>query len=314
MEKTQTAKHEAWPSLRVDDWTDTRDTLHMWTQIVGKIRLTQAPLLNHWWQVTLYVSPRGLTTGSIPYGDRLFDIEFDFCAHQLVIRSSDGGVETVALEPKSVAEFYRQTMQALGRLGFEIQILARPNEVEPAIPFAEDTQHSAYDADAVHLFWRQLVQASRVIGIFRSYFVGKVSPVHVFWGALDLACTRFSGRPAPEHPGGAPNCGDWVMVEGYSRELSSCGFWPGGGEEGAFYAYAYPEPDGFADYPVEPAAAHYNPQFQQFLLPYEAVRTADDPDETLLRFLHTTYAAAAERGNWDRAALEADPSRWDKYR
>ncbi|GAA2755295.1 DUF5996 family protein [Actinopolymorpha rutila] len=314
MGKTQTAKVQAWPSLRVDDWTATRDTLHMWTQIVGKIRLSQAPLLNHWWQVTLYVSPRGLTTGSIPYGNRLFDIEFDFCDHQLVVRSSDGGVETVALEPKSVADFYHQTMRALGRLGFEIQILARPNEVELAIPFAEDTTHAAYDADAAHLFWQQLVQANRVIGIFRSYFVGKVSPVHLFWGALDLACTRFSGRPAPEHPGGAPNCGDWVMVEGYSRELSSCGFWPGGGEEGAFYAYAYPEPDGFADYPVEPAAARYNQQFQQFLLPYEAVRTADDPDETLLRFLHTTYAAAAERGNWDRAALEADPSRWDQYR
>ena len=305
---------EAWPSLRVDDWTATRDTLHMWTQIVGKIRLTHAPLLNHWWQVTFYVSPRGLTTGSIPYGDRLFDIEFDFCDHQLVIRSSDGGVETVALEPKSVADFYGQTMRALGRLGFDIQIHARPNEVELAIPFAEDTQHAAYDADAAHLFWRQLVQASRVMGIFRSHFVGKVSPVHFFWGALDLACTRFSGRPAPEHPGGAPNCGDWVMVEGYSRELSSCGFWPGGGEEGAFYAYAYPEPDGFADYPVEPAAAQYNAQFGQFLLPYEAVRTADDPDETLLRFLHTTYAAAAERGNWDRAALENDPARWASRR
>ncbi|MFD2082556.1 hypothetical protein SAMN05421678_1113 [Actinopolymorpha cephalotaxi] len=314
MGKTQTAKGEAWPSLRVDDWTATRDTLHMWTQIVGKIRLTQAPLLNHWWQVTLYVSPRGLTTGSIPYGDRLFDIEFDFCDHQLVIRSSDGRAENVTLEPKSVADFYGETMRALGRLGFDIQIQARPNEVEPAIPFAEDTQHAAYDADAVHLFWRQLVQANRVIGEFRSHFVGKVSPVHFFWGALDLACTRFSGRPAPEHPGGAPNCGDWVMVEGYSRELSSCGFWPGGGEEGAFYAYAYPEPDGFADYPVEPEAAQYNAQFGQFLLPYEAVRTADDPDETLLRFLHTTYAAAAERGNWDRAALEADPSRWDDYR
>ena len=304
----------AWPSLRVDDWTPTRETLHMWTQIVGKIRLAQAPLVNHWWQVTMYVSPRGLTTGGIPYGDRLFDLEFDLCDHTLVIRSSDGGVQNVALEPKPVAEFYHQTMRALDRLGIDVRILARPNEVEPAIPFADDTQHASYDADAAHLFWRQLIQANRVIGQFRSYFVGKVSPVHLFWGALDLACTRFSGRPAPRHPGGAPNCADWVMEEGYSRELSSCGFWSGGAEEGAFYAYAYPEPDGFAAYPVQPDAAYYSEQNGQFLLPYEAVRTADDPDQTLLRFLQTTYAAAAERGAWDRAALEDDPTRWDRFR
>lgn len=300
----------SWPSLRVEDWTETRDTLHMWTQIVGKIRLAHAPLVNHWWQVTLYVSPRGLTTSAIPYGTGAFDVEFDFVDHQLVVRSSGGQRQTVALEAKPTADFYAQTMAALDTLGIDAPIQARPNEVEPAIPFAEDHEHASYDPGAAHLFWRQLLQANRVIGEFRSHFVGKVSPVHFFWGSMDLACTRFSGRPAPPHPGGAPNCGDWVMVEGYSRELSSCGFWPGGGDEGAFYAYAYPEPDGFADYPVKPAEAFYSVENGQFLLPYEAVRTAADPDWTLSEFLHTAYEAAAERGGWDRESLEDHPDRW----
>jgi hypothetical protein len=303
-----------WPSLRVADWTATRDTLHMWTQIVGKIRLEHAPLLNHWWQVTMYVTARGLTTSAIPYGSATFDIEFDFVDHQLRIRSSDHGARNVALEPMPVAEFLTRTMAALGELGIEASISARPNEVERAIPFAEDHEHASYDAEAVHLFWRQLVAADRVIGAFRSRFVGKVSPVHFFWGSMDLACTRFSGRPAPPHPGGVPNCGDWVMVEGYSRELSSCGFWPGGGEEGAFYAYAYPEPAGFADYPVRPNEAFYSSEYRQFLLPYEAVRTASDPERTLIEFLQTTYEAAAELGNWDRPALEDDPHRWRDHR
>ena len=312
MDATQT--HDVWPSLRVDDWTDTRDTLHMWTQIVGKIRLVHAPLLNHWWQVTLYVSPRGLTTSSIPYGSSAFDIELDFVDHRLLVRSSDGNARTVALRPMPVAQFYAETMKALGELGIEANIQPRPNEVERAIPFAEDYEHGSYDPAAAHLFWRQLLQASRVIGEFRSSFVGKVSPVHFFWGAMDLACTRFSGRSAPRHPGGAPNCGDWVMAEGYSRELSSCGFWPGGAAEGAFYAYAYPEPDGFADYPVGPAEAFYSKENGQFLLPYEAVRTAADPDQALTGFLRSTYEAAAERGGWDRAMLEDDPRRWDHLR
>ncbi|GEL16399.1 DUF5996 family protein [Pseudonocardia asaccharolytica] len=299
-----------WPSLRVQDWAATRDTLHMWTQIIGKIRLAHAPLVNHWWQVTLYVSPRGLTTSVIPYQSGAFDMEFDFVDHELHVRSSTGGVRSVALEPKPVAEFHAQTMAALGELGIETKIQARPNEVDPAIPFAEDHEHASYDAQAAQLFWRQLLQGNRVMGEFRAHFVGKVSPVHFFWGAMDLACTRFSGRPAPPHPGGAPNCGDWVMVEGYSRELSSCGFWPGGGQEGAFYAYAYPEPDGFATHPVGPAAAFYSTEYRQFLLPYEVVRTTTDPDRTLTKFLHTTYEAAAERGGWDRAALEDDPHRW----
>ncbi|WP_433503626.1 DUF5996 family protein [Pseudonocardia halophobica] len=299
-----------WPVLRVADWTDTRDTVHMWTQIVGKIRMVHAPLVNHWWQVTLYVSPRGLTTSTIPYGSGAFEIEFDFVAHRLEVRSSDGGTGGLALRPMSVAEFYAETMAVLRRLGVEAPIRPVPNEVDPAVPFPDDHAHASYDGEAAGLFWRQLLQADRLISEFRSRFVGKVSPVHFFWGAMDLACTRFSGRPAPPHPGGAPNCGDWVMVEGYSHELSSCGFWPGGGEEGAFYAYAYPEPDGFSDYPVEAEGAAFSPEFQQFLLPYEAARTADDPDRVVRGFLQSTYEAAAELGKWDRAALEVDPGRW----
>jgi hypothetical protein len=310
----QKTRAGAWPRLRVADWADTRDTLHMWTQIVGKIRMAHTPLLNHWWQVTLYVSPRGLTTSTIPYRSGAFDMEFDFIDHVLHIRGSDGPSRQVTLEPKSVADFYGQTMGALDDLGIATRIQARPNEVEPAIPFAEDLRHSSYDPSATHLFWRQLLQANRIMGEFRSRFVGKVSPVHLFWGAMDLACTRFSGRPAPTHPGGAPNCGDWVMVEGYSRELSSCGFWPGGGEEGAFYAYAYPEPPGFTDYRVQPGEAYYSHQNGQFLLPYEAVADAKDPDTTLLEFLESTYQAAAVLGEWDRVALEDDPNRWNRHR
>ncbi|MEV5840303.1 DUF5996 family protein [Nocardia sp. NPDC052112] len=312
--RTEIASSQRWPRLRVEEWTDTRDTVHMWTQIIGKIRLAHAPMVNHWWQVTLYVSPRGLTTSAMPYEAGVFDIEFDFNAHRLHIRTSDGDSRQVALEPKPVAQFYAETMGALDELGIAAEIQAKPNEVATAIPFADDYEHASYDRDAVHLFWRQLVVANRVMSEFRSYFIGKVSPVHFFWGAMDLACTRFSGRAAPKHPGGAPNCGDWVMVEGYSHELSSCGFWPGGGEEGAFYAYAYPEPDGFADYPVGPRHAFYSTVNGQFLLPYEAVRTAADPERTLLEFLHTTYQAAADRGKWDRAALECDPHRWDQKR
>ncbi len=303
---------DRWPELRVEDWTATRDTLHMWTQIIGKIRLAKSPLVNHWWHVTFYVSPRGLTTSSIPGKHGIFDIEFDFVDHRLLIRTSDGDARQIELEPKPVAVFYAETMRALDELGIDVDIQAKPNEVDPAIPFAEDHEHASYDPHAAHLFWRQLIAADRVIRQFRSHYVGKVSPVHFFWGALDLACTRFSGRAAPTHPGGAPNCGDWVMEEGYSHELSSCGFWPGGGTEGAFYAYAYPEPDGFAEYSVKPEHAFYSAENKQFLLPYEAVRTAADPDGAVLEFLHTTYRAAAELGNWDRAALETDPDRWDE--
>ncbi|MFG2138412.1 DUF5996 family protein [Streptomyces sp. NPDC048650] len=300
----------AWPSLRVADWTETRETLHMWTQIVGKIRLAHAPLVNHWWQVTLYVSPRGLTTSAIPHGAGAFDIEFDFVDHTLRLRTSDGGARHLALESMPVADFYGRVRRVLEELGVPTTIQGHPNEVEPATPFAEDYRHHTYDPSAAQLFWRQLLHANRVLGEFRASFAGKVSPVHFFWGAMDLACTRFSGRRAPRHPGGAPNCGDWVMVEGYSHELSSCGFWPGGGDEGAFYSYAYPEPDGYADSPVVPDEAFYSQENGQFLLPYEAVRTAGDPDRALSGFLHSTYEAAAERAGWDRAALEVDPARW----
>lgn len=301
-----------WPRLRAADWSDTRDTLHLWIQIVGKIRLSLTPMVNHWWQVPLYVTPRGLTTSAVPYGTGAFDIEFDFIDHRLHLRSDSGEVRHVRLEPKTVALFHEETLGALQDIGVETIIQSHPNEVEPAIPFAEDDRHASYDARAAHLFWRQLLQANRVMGEFRSRFVGKVSPVHFFWGSMDLACSRFSGRTAPRHPGGSPHVGDWVMEEAYSHELSSCGFSAVGGEEGAFYSYAYPEPDGFSDYPVRPGAAYYGPG--EYFLPYEAVRTEADPDRVTLDFLQTTYEAAAECGGWDRAALEADPDRWKEER
>jgi hypothetical protein len=218
--------HNGWPQLRGDDWIQTRETVHMWTQIVGKIRMAHTPMLNHWWHVTLYVTPRGLTTSKIPYGAGAYDIEFDFCDHRLHIRSSNGTAGAVALETKSVAEFHAEVFETLGRLGIEASIRAVPNEVDSAIPFAQDYQHASYDPEAIWLFWQQLVQADRVLNDFRSHFRGKASPVHYFWGGMDLAYARFSGRAAPAHPGGVPNCADWVMVEGYSHELSSCGFWP----------------------------------------------------------------------------------------
>jgi Family of unknown function (DUF5996) len=292
----------------------TRETLHMWTQIVGKIRMQHMPLINHWWQATLYVTPRGLTTGAIPYRNAVFDLEFDFVHHVLAIRHSEGDQRIVPLAAKPVAQFYGETLSALDSLGIESHIVARPNEVDPAIQFAEDVQHAAYDGDAARMFWWQLVQAHRVMGEFRASFVGKASRC-ISSGALSIWPAR--GSPAALHlniPVAYSIAPDWVMVEGYSRELSSCGFWPGGGEEGAFYSYAYPAPDGFAGYPVEPEAAFYSDEYKQFLLPYEAVRTADDPDHVLGRFLQTTYEAAAELGGWDRAALEDDPHRLPPHR
>ena len=287
-----------WPRLRVADWTDTRDTLHMWTQIVGKVRMAHAPAVNHWWHVTLYPSARGLTTSAVPYPGGFFEIEFDFLEHRLRLRTSDGGSAEVRLEPKPVATFYAETMDALAALGVPARIHAVPNEVEHAVPFAEDQVHRSYDGAAAQLFWRQLLQAERVMGEFRSGFVGKASPVHYFWGAMDLAYTRFSGRVAPPHPGGAPNCPPSVMHEGYSHELASFGFWPGGGEEGAFYAYAYPEPPGYPDHP------RYDKAVRELLLPYETVASAPDPDAVLTEFLESAYATAADLAGWDRAALE----------
>ena len=297
-----------WPKLVVDEWRDTRDTLHMWTQVVGKVRMALTPAVNHWWHVPFYVSSRGLTTSLIPYGGRSFEMVFDFCEQQLHIDTADPDRRNVALEPKPVALFYEQTMAALADLGIEVKILARPVEVAVAIPFAEDYEHASYDADAAKRFWKVLVHTDRVLREFRGRFVGKASPVHVFWGGLDMAVTRFSGRTAPRHSGGVPNVADWVMHEGYSHELSSAGYFPDGGTEGAFYAYAYPEPEGFAGCPVRPAEARYEPSLGEFLLPYETVRTAADPDATLLDFLQTTYEAAAELAHWDRAALERPPT------
>lgn len=298
-----------WPMLRVDDWADTRETVHMWTQIVGKIRLAKAPMVNHWWQVALYVTPRGLTTSAIPDGQRVFEIEFNFHTHELTIDLDDGERRVVPLESAPIAVFYERVMAALDDLGITVRIDTRPVEVERTTPFDEDHQPAAYDPVAAQAFWRQLVRVDRVFSDFRGRYIGKVSPVHFFWGSLDMACTRFSGRTAPRHPGGAPNVGDWVMVEGYSHELSSCGFWPGGSEEGSFYAYAYPEPEGFPEHPVRPDAAYYYRDGGQFLLPYKTVRTAHDPDATLLEFLQSTYEAAADLGKWDRGALEAGPDR-----
>lgn len=293
-----------WPELNAKEWEDTRDTLHMWAQVVGKVRLELTPLVNHWWNVPLYVSARGLTTSFIPYGRGGFEMAFDFVDHELHVDTDTAERRSVPLAPKTVAQFYEETMAALSSLGIEVEILARPVEVEEAIPFAEDDIHSSYDRDAVVRFWHLLIQVDRVLTQFRSRYVGKVSPVHLFWGGFDMAVTRFSGRTAPTHPGGAPNCGPWVMEEAYSHEVSSAGWFAGGGEEGAFYAYAYPEPAGFADYPVLPSEASYDGVLGEFLLPYEIVRTSPDPDAMVLNFLETTYLAAADLGGWDRAALE----------
>jgi hypothetical protein len=294
-----------WPALSYADWAETYATLHLWTQIVGKVRLALSPPLNHWWQSTLYVTPRGLTTSAIPDRTRNFHINFDFLSHQLQIETSDGLSRTIALVPQSVAEFYQQVMHCLQDMGIDVRIWTMPQEIADPIPFEQDHQHAAYDADAAQRFWRVLVQADRIMTSFRSRFIGKSSPVHFFWGSFDLAVTRFSGRSAPEHPGGVPNMADWVTREAYSHEVSSCGFWPGNASmEPLFYAYAYPAPDGFADYSVQPDAAYYSTQMQEFVLPYDAVRLATDPDAALLSFFQTTYEAAANLGHWERSNLE----------
>jgi hypothetical protein len=305
---TDTGRSAAWPNLTLTPWDDTRDTLHLWTQIVGKVRLRLTPMINHWWQVPLYVSSRGLTTSLMHAGARGVEIEFDFVDHVLDLRTTDGGRRRVALEPRSVASFYAATMAALDGLGVAVRLFARPSEVVDAIPFDQDELHRTYDADAAHRFWLVLVQAHRVMVQFRAGFIGKASPVHFFWGGADLATTRFSGRHAPKHPGGVPNCPDWVQELAYSHEVSSCGYWPSGSDEGSFYAYAYPQPDGFPDWHVEPAGAYYDDKLGEFLLPYAAVRTAPDPDAALLSFFQTSYEAAAELAAWDRASLEVAPS------
>lgn len=302
---------EIWPALPLESWRDTYATLHLWTQIVGKIRLTQSPWVNHSWNTTLYVTSRGLTTSPIPHRFRTFQIDFDFLAHELILQASDGGARTLSLEPQSVAAFYHRLMEEMARLDLVVQIDTKPNEIPAAIRFDEDEVHRAYDREYANRFWRILVQADRICKKFRARFIGKCSPVHLFWGGLDLAVTRFSGRAAPKHPGGIPNLPDWITREAYSHEVSSCGFWPGGDAVSypAFYSYAYPEPAGFSKTSVNPGGAFYSSDLREFILPYDAVRLSDTPDETLLDFFQTTYEAAANLANWDRKSLEraADP-------
>ncbi len=303
------ADHPAWPELPYSAWEDTCGTLHLWTQIVGKVRLAKTTWVNHSWHVTLYVSARGLTTMPIPDGPRQFQIDFDFIDHRLFVCSSDGARKSLPLAPMSVADFRRGLIGLLAEMDIHVSIHDLPNEIPDPIPFSQDRVHAAYDADFANRYWRVLVQADRVLKAFRARFTGKCSPVHFFWGSNDLAVTRFSGRPAPEHPGGIPHLPDRVTREAYNQEVSSAGFWPGGGplDHAAFYSYAYPVPAGYKDYPVQPAAAYFDQGLGEFLLPYDAVRQAEDPDATLLAFLQSTYEAAAETARWARANLEREP-------
>jgi hypothetical protein len=295
-----------WPDLAFSGWAETCATLHLWMQVVGKVRLAHAPMLNHWWQVPFYVTCRGLTTSPIPHHSRTFQIDFDFIDHVLKIQTSKGESDSMVLNPRTVADFHEEFMRRLRGLGLETRIWTMPVEIADAIPFEQDKEHASYDRDYVARFWRILVQVDRVLKQFRAQFLGKVSPVHFFWGSFDMAVTRFSGRRAPKMIGDSPHLGAWVMQEAYSHEVSSCGFWPGNGGFGkaAFYSYAYPEPRGFASAPVLPDRAFYDPKLRQFLLPYDAVRQAPLPDEPLIQFCESAYLAAAELGRWDRAEME----------
>ncbi|MFL5403517.1 MAG: DUF5996 family protein [Gemmatimonadales bacterium] len=305
-----TGRHATWPSLLLSEWNETKDTLHRWVQMVGKTRLALASPVNHYWHVALYATARGLTTSPMPYEGGTVEVELDFVDHTLLIRTSEGATRAMKLEPRSVADFYREYTSLLASLGLRVHIWPVPSEMEDVLRFTEDQQHRAYDPDAANRCWTILSQATRVTQRFRGRFLGKCSPVHVFWGGLDLACTRFSGRRAPRHPGGIPHLPDYVVQESYSHECLSAGWWPGnlGGPvaEPAFYAYAYPEPAGFAEARVRPAAAYYSPELREFVLPYEAVRAAARPDDMLLDFLQTTYEAGADHGGWDRQALERE--------
>jgi len=296
---------EAWPALPLSQWKPTYHNLHMWTQIVGKVRLELTPKTNHWWNVPLYVSARGLTTSPIPYENRVFEVHFDLIDHKLVIDCSDGRRKVLALQPQTVANFYGEFMSALRELGIQVEIYAKPVEVPDPVPFAEDQQYTAYDADAAHRFWRILASCDSVFKKFRARFLGKSSPVHFFWGSFDLAVTRFSGRRAPERPGADP-----ITREAYSHEVISAGWWPGGSGVGApaFYAYAAPEPAGLSAGKVHPAAAFYHPDLKEFILMYDEVRSAADAERTLLDFLQSTYEAAANLAHWDRDALEVHPT------
>ena len=299
--------NRAWPSLAYADWQDTCNTLHLWTQVVGKVKLALSPVSNHWWSIVLYVNARGLTTGPMAYRGRALQIDFDFCAHDLILRTSDAREQRIALKPMTVADFYAAVMKALGALDVEVHIWTMPVELEGAILFEQDRQHASYDAGAANVFSRQLAHIDAVFNTFRARFLGKCSPVHFFWGSFDLAVTRFSGRAAPPlKSNNAPNVAAWVMNEAYSHECSSLGFWPGNGGYGraAFYSYAYPEPGGFGAEPVRPAGAAYNGDVGQFLIDYEAIRVAPSPDDALLEFAQSTYEAAANKAEWDRKALE----------
>jgi uncharacterized protein DUF5996 len=303
---------DPWPALPLAGAHATLATLHRWTQIVGKTRLALAPMENHWWQVALYVTPRGLRTSPMPYGARTVDVAFDFLDHVLAARTSDGGIGTIPLVPQSVADFYERYLAMLRTLGIEVAMWPVPSEiVDQPIPFPDDRVHATYDPDAAQRCWRILVQADRVLKAFRGRFIGKCSPVHFWWGAFDLACTRFSGRPAPPHPGGIPSLPDRVTREAYSHECISAGWWPGaiGGpvQEPMFYAYVYPEPPGCPEARVSPAGATWHEALREWVLPYEAVRGAGDRDAVLMEFLHSTYEAAANLSGWDRAALERPP-------
>jgi len=291
-------EYDAWPSLPVDSWIETRDTVQLWTQIVGKTRMALGPAVNHWWGVPLYVDARGLTTSLMPVGDRGLEIRFDFLAHELIFEVTDGSSRRMKLEPRTVADFYSEYTAHLDALSIDVDIVGTPVELPDATPFAEDTVHGSYDAEAVSAFWRSLVSAHSVFSAFRADFRGKSSPVHFFWGAFDLAVTRFSGRPAPTHPGGIPNCPDWVMHEAYSDEVSSAGYWPGGAEEGVFYAYAYPHPDGYDTHPAVEAPGRWDSTLGEYVLPYHLVRQSDDPAATVRRFLEQTHRAAVETAGW----------------
>jgi hypothetical protein len=295
---------EVWPALPQAAWSDSRATLQLWLQIVGKVRLALMPAINHTWSVTLYPTVRGVTTAPMPHGTRMLQIDFDFVEHQLVLQTNDGGRKTIPLKPMTVAAFYQQVMEALGGLGTPVRIWRIPQEIANAIPFEQDDVHRAYDPEYVRRFWRILLQTTRVFTTFRARFTGKVSPIHLFWGALDLACTRFSGRTAPQHPSMA-GLADRVTRDAYSHEVSSCGFWPGApGIEPFFYSYAYPEPPGYKESPIGPAKASFNMAMGEFGFPYEDMRTSADPGAALLEFLQSTYEAAANCAHWDRAALE----------
>ena len=303
------AADQAWPELQVAAWQPTRDTLLRWLQVVGKVRIARTPLLNHWWSSPLYVTSRGLTTSLVPAGPgRSFSVDLDFLEHRLAVTTTHGRTRSLELSARSVADFYAEFTALLDALDLHTDIWPVPVELVEAVPFPEDVDHASYDHAAVTAWWRTLVEVERVFNVFRARYVGKSSPVHLFWGALDLATTRFSGRTAPPHPGGVPNCGLHVMREAYSHEVSSCGYWPGGEEEGIFYSYAYPEHDGYRAMPAGPDAARFDGDLGEFVLPYAAVRTADDPDAVLLEFLQRTYEAAATAGDWDRRLLErSDP-------